>query len=54
MKYYYDFGKKLNYSYLNSNPFPNIVIDKFIEDIVAKQCFTELKNYSCWGSDYIK
>ena len=47
----YDLGKKLNYSYLNSNPFPNIVIDNFIEDSVAKKCFTELKNYSCWGSD---
>ena len=36
----YDLGKKLNYSYLNSNPFPNIVIDNFIEDSVAKKCFT--------------
>lgn len=44
-------GKKLNYNYLNSKPYPNIIIDEFIDPSVAMQCFFELKNYENWGFD---
>lgn len=46
-----DLGKKLNFNYLNSRPYPNIILDQFIDNSVAHQCFFELKNYSDWNSD---
>jgi Rps23 Pro-64 3,4-dihydroxylase Tpa1-like proline 4-hydroxylase len=45
----YNLGKTLNYNYLNSKPFPNIVLDDFINPEIANQCFVELKNYDGWG-----
>lgn len=47
----YDLGEKLNFSYVNNSPFPNIVLDNFINPEVALQCFSELKNYWGWGSE---
>ena len=44
-------GKKLNFNYLNSKPYPNIIIDEFINPSVAMQCFFELKNYKDWNFD---
>lgn len=45
----YESGEKLNFHYSNSNPFPHIVIDNFIDYTVAMQCFNELKNTNHWG-----
>lgn len=45
----YDLGKKLNFNYLNGNPFPNIVLDNFINPEIALQCLAELKEYDGWG-----
>ena len=39
----YEIGAKLNYHYLNSRPFPHIVLDNFINSNTATQCFNELK-----------
>ena len=39
----YEIGAKLNYHYLNSEPFPHIVLDNFINSNTATQCFNELK-----------
>lgn len=47
----YDSGKKLNFNYLDAEPFPNLVLDNFIDPEIAKQCFVELKNYDGWGSE---
>lgn len=47
----YSLGKKLKFNYLNSKPYPNIIIDDFIDPHVAKQCFYELKNYDGWGTE---
>jgi len=46
-----DLGKKLNYTYLNSNPFPNVVLDNFIDHQVAINCHEELTKFSFWGFD---
>lgn len=47
----YDLGKKLNFNYLNSKPFPNIILDNFIDPQVAEKCFIELKNYDQWATE---
>jgi len=46
-----ELGKKLNFNYTNSKPFPNITLDNFIAPEIAKQCFSELKAYECWGTE---
>jgi Rps23 Pro-64 3,4-dihydroxylase Tpa1-like proline 4-hydroxylase len=54
----YQLGKKLNFSYNNNTPYPNIVLDNFINSGTAIKCFHELKNYNNWytneDNDYIK
>jgi Rps23 Pro-64 3,4-dihydroxylase Tpa1-like proline 4-hydroxylase len=53
----YDLGQKLNFSYTNNKPFPNIVLDNFIDLNVANKCFYELKQFDGWGhdpTDYVK
>lgn len=47
----YNIGKKLNYNYLKSKPFPNIILDDFIDSEVAIKCFSELKEYQGWGTE---
>lgn len=48
---YFEFGKKLNYSYLNLNPFPSIILDNFINSKVALTCHKELTEFIYWGYD---
>jgi hypothetical protein len=47
----YDLGSKLNFHYQNAKPFPNIIIDDFINPVVAMQCFSELKNTNFWVTE---
>lgn len=47
----YSLGKKLNFHYLNAKPFPNVVIDNFINPTVSMQCFKELKEHKVWVTD---
>lgn len=50
-------GKKLNFNYINSNPFPNIILDNFLDSELTFKCFYELKKYEGWGYDptnYVK
>ena len=47
----YDQGKKLNFNYNKAKPFPNIVVDNFINDTVAMQCFSELKGTDYWVTE---
>ena len=47
----YDLGSKLNFHYQNAKPFPNIIIDNFINPVVAMQCFSELKNTNFWVTE---
>jgi len=47
----YDLGSKLNFHYQNAKPFPNIIIDDFINPVVAIQCFSELKNTNFWVTE---
>ena len=44
----YELGKKLNFNYSKSKPFPHIVLDNFIDNTVAMQCFKELKETDYW------
>ncbi len=47
----YDLGSKLNFHYQNAKPFPNIIIDDFINPGVAMQCFKELKQTNYWSTE---
>ena len=47
----YEIGAKLNYHYLNSRPFPHIVLDNFINSNIATQCFNELKTTDHWATE---
>ena len=47
----YDQGKKLNFNYLKSKPFPHIVLDNFINSAAAMQCFKELKSTDYWQTE---
>ena len=47
----YDQGKKLNFNYNKAKPFPNIVVDNFIDNTVAMQCFKELKETDYWVTE---
>ena len=47
----YDLGKKLNFNYNKAKPFPNIVLDNFIDNTVAMQCFKELKETDYWVTE---
>ena len=47
----YDLGSKLNFHYQNAKPFPNIIIDNFINPVVAMQCFSELKKTNYWVTE---
>ena len=47
----YEIGAKLNYHYLNSRPFPHIVLDNFINSNTATQCFNELKTTDHWATE---
>ena len=47
----YELGKKLNFHYSNSNPFPHIVLDNFIDSTAAMQCFNELKTTDYWVTE---
>jgi len=47
----YSLGKRLNYNYLKSKPFPNVVIDNFINPTIAMQCFKELKETNFWATE---
>ena len=47
----YEQGKKLNFNYTKSKPFPNIVVDNFIDNTVAMQCFKELKETDYWVTE---
>lgn len=44
----YDLGPKLNFHYNNGRPFPHVIIDDFINPMVAMQCFKELKETDYW------
>jgi hypothetical protein len=46
----YDQGKKLNFTFLTAKPFPNIVLDNFIDNNIAMQCFNELKETDYWAT----
>ena len=48
----YDLGSKLNFHYQNAKPFPNIIIDNFINPGVAMQCFKELKQTNYWVTEH--
>ena len=47
----YELGKKLNFNYSKSKPFPHIVLDNFIDNTVAMQCFNELKTTDYWVTE---
>ena len=47
----YDQGKKLNFNYLKTKPFPHIVLDNFINPAAAMQCFNELKSTNYWQTE---
>ena len=47
----YELGKKLNFNYSKSKPFPHIVLDNFIDNTVAMQCFKELKSTDYWQTE---
>ena len=47
----YDLGSRLNFHYQNAKPFPNIIIDNFIDPGVAMQCFKELKETNYWSTE---
>ena len=47
----YELGKKLNFNYSKSKPFPHIVLDNFIDNTVAMQCFKELKTTDYWVTE---
>ena len=47
----YDQGKKLNFNYLKTKPFPHIVLDNFINPAAAMQCFSELKSTNYWQTE---
>jgi hypothetical protein len=47
----YSLGKKLNFHYLNAKPFPNVVIDNFINPTAAMWCFKELKESNLWATE---
>ncbi len=48
----YDLGSRLNFHYQNAKPFPNIIIDNFINPVVAMQCFKELKETNYWVTEH--
>jgi Rps23 Pro-64 3,4-dihydroxylase Tpa1-like proline 4-hydroxylase len=47
----YELGSQLHHVYGNSSPFPNIVIDNFLDSNCAHKCFSELKNHKTWGCE---
>jgi len=47
----YEHGKKLNFNYLKTKPFPHIVLDNFINNTIAMQCFEELKTTDYWQTE---
>jgi len=47
----YKLGNQLKYTYSQARPFPNIVIDNFLNLECALQCFSELKNHTDWGKN---
>jgi Rps23 Pro-64 3,4-dihydroxylase Tpa1-like proline 4-hydroxylase len=47
----YGLAKKLNFNYLNSHPFPHIVIDDFLDKGIAQKASNDLRNYEKWDYD---
>ena len=47
----YEHGKKLNFNYLKTKPFPNIVLDNFLNNTIAMKCFEELKSTDYWQTE---
>ena len=47
----YEHGKKLNFNYLKTKPFPNIVLDNFLNNTIAMKCFEELKSKDYWQTE---
>lgn len=46
-----ELSKHLNSAYNLAEPYPHIVIDDFISEDIAKQCYLDMTQYNYWGMD---